>query len=468
MKKIVSLFLILCFVQAAIAQADCPAIVTAAIVTATESCAGLERNQACYGNVTLAATPRADAPSFTFDQAGDVVNVADIESLRLSSMSLTDETWGVALMQIQANLPDTLPGQNVTLLLFGEVVITDADTVLTEVQVTANSTVNVRLRPTTAESNVIASLASGQTVTANGRLFDGSWVRIVIDAETGELGWVSSEFVSSAADLNTLNVVDAGSSLFTPMQAFYFSSGIGDRPCTEAPDSGILIQTPEGVGEVNMMINEVSIRLGSTIYVQAGGSTMFVSVVEGHAVLNSNGVSQTVPAGTYSEIPLNNNGSANGAPSFPQPYNYNNLLSLPVSIALPQTVSIAQPLPANRVQGTIDLLNDLPPSGTWQQIVTITEVVSTSCPPDAVNPPLGDTMTEVITLTFSADRSSLRWRFSDGSITTLSQTGSLSYHFPLGANLTFNSLTTFTASGGNTWWNEGCYSVWSATGTYTP
>ena len=30
------------------------------------------------------------------------------------------------------------------------------------------------------------------------------------------------------------------------MQAFYFRSGIGDAPCAEAPNSGILIQTPEG------------------------------------------------------------------------------------------------------------------------------------------------------------------------------------------------------------------------------
>ncbi|MFN8374478.1 MAG: hypothetical protein U0694_16570 [Anaerolineae bacterium] len=85
----------------------------------------LGRNEACYGNLLLSATPREDAAAFSFEQAGDRVPVADIQSLQLSAMSLTDET-GVALMALQAKLvPDTLPGQNVTVLLFGDVQVTN-------------------------------------------------------------------------------------------------------------------------------------------------------------------------------------------------------------------------------------------------------------------------------------------------------------------------------------------------------
>ena len=48
--------------------------------------------------------------------------------------------------------------------------------------------------------------------------------------------------------------------LYNPMQAFYFQSGV-DAMCPAAPDSGMLIQTPEGVGEVTFLINEVDISL---------------------------------------------------------------------------------------------------------------------------------------------------------------------------------------------------------------
>jgi hypothetical protein len=405
MRRVIIFSLILCFIQTAIAQADCPAIVSAALDTATEACTELGRNQACYGNVTLQATARANVPAFSFDQAGDMVNVADIDSLRLSSMSLTDETWGVALMQLQANLPDTLPGQNVTVLMFGDVSISEATVTLTELDVTATTNANVRLRPTTAESNVISSLNSGETLTANGRLEDSSWVRVVLDAETNEVGWVSADLVSSEANLETLTVVDADGALLydAPMQAFYFSSGIGDRPCTEAPDSGILIQTPQGVGTVILRINEVQIELGSTIYVQAGGGFMTVSVVEGHAVLSSNGVSQTVPAGTFAQIPLDNNGLANGAPTFPQGYNYADLQALPVSVALPRSIRVSSSILSEPyVQVAISVTNGLPPSGHWafDQLV-IEGGCGEGAPPDGATPHFN------LEVTFSEDRSTV-------------------------------------------------------------
>jgi hypothetical protein len=104
------LLLLLIVAPIVAAQSDCPALVDAALNAADDVCSGLGRNQVCYGNVMLEVTPHADASAFTFEQAGDVVDVADIETLQLSSMSLADETWGIALMQLQANLPDTLPG----------------------------------------------------------------------------------------------------------------------------------------------------------------------------------------------------------------------------------------------------------------------------------------------------------------------------------------------------------------------
>jgi uncharacterized protein YraI len=456
MKKHFYTFCLLIFgtISFVAAQADCPAIVTAALNTVTETCTGLERNQACYGNVTLTAIARADVADFTFEQAGDVVNVADIDSLTLSSMSLTDETWGVALMLLQANLPDTLPGQNVTLLMFGEVVITNAvegeAPEIIEFEVSANANVNVRLRPTTAESNIISSLTNGQIVTANGRLEDTSWIRIILNAETGEFGWVSADFLTSDSDLESLTVVSVETQLFAPMQAFYFSSGIGDRSCRESPNSGILIQTPQGVGEVNLLINEVDVRLGSTVYVTAGAGVMSVYVLEGHAVLTSNGVSQTVPAGTYAEIPLDSNGIANGTPTYPQPYPLEDVRGLPaMRVALPQPVSITRPLDDDEaaIEAAITIADGLPPSGRW---IWDEEFIEGGC--DEFAPPDGQRTHFNLNMTFSADRSSVLFdeaELSGGGI-TWSRTDDMTYGGTTNGSdrmtIVFTSPTTFTTT----------------------
>jgi hypothetical protein len=389
----------LCFNSIVNSQADCPAIVTAALATASEACTTLGRNQACYGNNLLQATAHADAPAFIFEQVGDVVSVADIDSLTLSSMNLTDETWGVALMQLQANLPDTLPGQNVTVLLFGDVAITNAVESYIDLEITTTANVNLRLRPLTSEENIISVLPEGETFIANGRLADNSWIRIVTNDNLREVGWVSAEFVTSDNDLETLTVVDADAPLYTPMQAFYFRSSIGNSPCAEAP-SGILIQTPEGVGEVSLLINEVNIRLGSTVYLTAGNGVMSASVIEGHAVLTSNGVSQTVPAGTYAEIPLDSSGVALSPPTVPQPYNLADMQALPISVSLVESVSIAPPLPADQIDAAVAALNVLPRSGTWALSGAYTE---DTC----VASNAGALLTLNVIFTFSEDRRTL-------------------------------------------------------------
>jgi len=159
-------------------EMTCPEIAQAALDATGEFCGSTERNEACYGNVSLEASPQSGVDDFTFSAPGDIVPVSDIESLTLSSRIEEAGEWGVALLQLQATLPDSMPGQNVTFVLFGDVEMTNA--------------------------------------------------------------------VQSDDPLN-------------PMQAFYFNSGIGDAPCAEAPDSGILVQTPEGEAQIEFSVNNVQI-----------------------------------------------------------------------------------------------------------------------------------------------------------------------------------------------------------------
>jgi hypothetical protein len=97
----------------------CPSLVETALQMVAESCADLNRNEACYGYTRVLAEPRPGA-TITFAAPGDLAALADIARLQTRALNVETGEWGVVLMKVQADLPDTLPGQNVTLILFGE------------------------------------------------------------------------------------------------------------------------------------------------------------------------------------------------------------------------------------------------------------------------------------------------------------------------------------------------------------
>lgn len=112
--------------QTATPSATCGAMATQAMTEVENVCSSTGRNQACYGYVSLEATPRDGVANFTFTHQGDIADVADMQSVKLEPLDSASNVWGVLLMKLQASLPDTLPGQNVTFLLFGDVEIQNA------------------------------------------------------------------------------------------------------------------------------------------------------------------------------------------------------------------------------------------------------------------------------------------------------------------------------------------------------
>ena len=106
-------------------QADCPTIVQKAIDTVSAECSSAGRNRLCYGNNTLHVQFRAGAPVVSFQSPGDQVDVTQISQLSLSSLDTASGSWGVAEMKIKADLPAANPTQNVTLILFGNVQLSD-------------------------------------------------------------------------------------------------------------------------------------------------------------------------------------------------------------------------------------------------------------------------------------------------------------------------------------------------------
>ncbi len=190
--------------QEAAPVATCPQIVQEAIAQTRTACQATDRNEACYGNEAIQAQPKPDVAEFNFAEVGDIEALPALQALRLSPLDEAMAVWGLARMDLQASLPDGST-ERVTLILFGEVDISDA-----------------------------------------------------------------------AAE-------DA-----PPMSAFTFQSGFDDAPCAAAPESGILVQTPEGVGRVQILVNQVVLNLGTTVFLQTRpDGALVITVLDGEMTVTA-------------------------------------------------------------------------------------------------------------------------------------------------------------------------------------
>lgn len=103
-------------------DALCQQVLERAQTLTEQNCQATGRNQACYGYVNVARELRADAgePPNRFAQSGDVLGLRYLTRIRTEPFNAEDSSWGMAILKMQANLPDTNPGQNVTFVLFGD------------------------------------------------------------------------------------------------------------------------------------------------------------------------------------------------------------------------------------------------------------------------------------------------------------------------------------------------------------
>lgn len=342
---------------------DCPTLVQEALDITKTTCDTLANNEVCYGHSTLDAASRPGFPDFKFDEPGDIEQVIEMQSLSLSPMNVAQQEWGVILMRVRTSLeeaaetqpteePDgeTASTDPVTFVVFGDTELTAPTTIL-EGQATEN--VNLRALPTT-DSDLVAVIAAGDAVILNGRTPDNDWLRARVITEAGgvDFGWLSATLVEfdSDEDVSTLDEItdaqptDETPFNYGPMQAFYFRSGSSDAPCEAAPNSGMLIQTPEGLATVTLWIDEVVIELSGTTYVQTGeDGKLTLNAIDGSISVTANGDTRTAISGAQVSVPLNDDLTVAAIPDDPQPIDIDNLQALPVDL-LEAPVSIPDPL----------------------------------------------------------------------------------------------------------------------------
>ncbi len=284
---------------------NCPQFVKKALADVGNNCSTLTRNNACYGFNRLDVTfAQAVADNF-FSKPSDRANLKDLETISTAGLDTALNQWGVAVMSVQANIPGSLPGQAVRFILFGDVKVENAvkpedafQSAEKPIEAVTLVGANIRSSPTT-NANVVGSVPVGAKLAADALSADKKWLRVAFNNIAP--GWISLDVVQASDAVNKLPVVTKVSK--TPMQAFYFTTGVGDPKCNASP-SLLVVQGPEKVA-VDITANGADIRIGSTIVLKkTAQNQMQIIVVSGSAKIGN----VVVPAGFTVFAPLSPDG----------------------------------------------------------------------------------------------------------------------------------------------------------------
>lgn len=295
-----------------LAQGACAEFVDRALEAVDTHCSDLGRNQACYGFNRVETGFQMDVADDFFSEPSDVADVAMIETIRTAPFNLDSEQWGVAVMVLQANLPETLPGQNVTFILMGDtelenaVSAEDAYDPIEGINVTVTYPQGAAIRGGPGDNfNTIGGVAVGTIFNTDGLSPDGNWLRIVFEERPA---WLRRTVVDPIPEIETLPVLN--NDLHTPMQAFYLRTGIGQPSCNEVPDNALLVQGPEDI-EIALTVNGANIELGSSGILRVievdGEPQLEIVVLDGEFVVKAdenNPVDVVIRAGQRSTLCL--------------------------------------------------------------------------------------------------------------------------------------------------------------------
>ena len=227
------------------AQEACEALLETAFEQTGINCSGTERNELCYGFSTVDATFTGNA---SIAATGDTASVEELISVQSSELDTASDEWGIAALNIQANVPSTLADAKVALVLLGDAEIENAvaadeayvPTEGVEVLVNVASGGNVRFNPNT-NSNIAGGAGHQSTWLADALSADRQWVRIVYE---GQLRWLSRIVLASDPAIDELPVV--GSDLPpTYMQSFYLRTSTETSPCEDTPTNMLVVQSPD-------------------------------------------------------------------------------------------------------------------------------------------------------------------------------------------------------------------------------
>lgn len=283
-----------------LAQSECPAIVEEALAQIGDHCGDLSRNSACYGFDRVLRSFSQPQPDAVFSVPRDRTELAALETIQTVPMNVQEQQFGVAVLNAQANVPESLPGQGVIFLLLGDATLTNtvapdqATQPIPGIAVTTLGDTALYTLPSLSAS-IQEIVPAGSSLNADGTIVGGEWVRVIKNAE---IVWVSRTALAANAAIDDLP--DVGALGRTPMQAFYFRTGISTADCQEA-EATIAIQSPENL-TINLSMNGVDIEMGSLVTL----TNTTLTVHRGHVRTS---LGQTINANQTLEILLDRSGN---------------------------------------------------------------------------------------------------------------------------------------------------------------
>lgn len=307
---IVSLFMA---VSTVLAQDDgdaCPVLVQRALDDLGSNCSVLDRNSACYGFNRVDATFAQVMDAGFFSEPADRAGLESFERIATAPLDVDQNYWGIALLNVQANVPGSLPGQAVVFLLMGDTEVenaVDPDNMYVPtdpVVVKALTDASLHSGPA-ANTNIVGSIAAGATLQADGLSADAVWLRVI--SESGP-SWINRDALDPLVNMDGLPTITEESR--TPMQAFYFRTAFSDLECRQAP-SLLALQSPQGI-KVDLNVNGADIRMGSRAILRMlpPGNVLEIITIEGSVTLEPGTPNERViPAGFKVRAVLSDDGT---------------------------------------------------------------------------------------------------------------------------------------------------------------
>jgi len=312
----------------------CRAFINRAFGDLGNNCANLAPDEVCYGYGNfgeVSSTFYVDGETQVviedeLEEPSERVSLLDeteqstLESLQTEEFALDrdndseDETrWGLAMLEVPANLPQLGNNRSAVYIVFGGTRVENAVYPESAVKyneeplsITANADTAVFGSPQGlgyAVPDVEVGTVSGE-VQADAISPDGNWVRVVFsyDREFGErtTAWVQVENLAATEGLDTLPVM--GPESYTPMQSFFLSNTFDEPECQQVPAPGILIQGPAEI-ETDFTINNMPTRVTSTAYFrQISPNRLQVIALTGFTVLFPDTDNQSVIPEGFTQI----------------------------------------------------------------------------------------------------------------------------------------------------------------------
>lgn len=274
----------------------CSAFVETAFQKVGTNCANMEAGSLCYGHPTVTVIGNA-SPNGEFSEA-DRISLLNVTSIHTEPYAPAENNLGIAILNVQANLPRGFPGKGAVLMSVGNTSITNA-VPAEDALILPEKSLNAAVGEAGADlynvppgfsipSQLFSNIPSGTILRADGISADGQWLRVFVKHDQkysqSATAWVKRSALAPNVDVSNLPTIDANTR--TSMQSFYLNNLLDQPACKDIPPSMLYIQGPEEL-QVDLTVNGTDIHFSSTILLRIlpSGNRMQMIVLAGLGLL---------------------------------------------------------------------------------------------------------------------------------------------------------------------------------------